>query len=132
MYLKLKFTLQFDSSLSEENSTIPNVGADMLLKQGRLDRFKQGAIYWLDSCDTHPRIGRLDSKTRNVVSVRECVTMLYLHSIVHQARCNCIIFTLSLHYYSCHCIALWLLCTIASMLCLHLHISCIALWLPCT
>ena len=44
-------------NFSEENSTIPNVGADMLLKTGRLEHLKKGPVYWMDSADTNPRIG---------------------------------------------------------------------------
>lgn len=47
--------LLFD--FSEENSTIPDVGADMLLKTGRLEHLKKGPVYWMDSADTNPRIG---------------------------------------------------------------------------
>ena len=42
---------------SEENGTIPNVGVDMLLKNGKLDILKNGPIYWIDSADMDPCIG---------------------------------------------------------------------------
>lgn len=41
----------------EENGTIPNVGVDMLLKNGKLDILKNGPIYWIDSADMDPCIG---------------------------------------------------------------------------
>jgi acetylornithine deacetylase len=41
----------------EENGVIPNVGVDMLLKNGKLDRLKDGPIYWVDSADIDPCIG---------------------------------------------------------------------------
>ena len=44
-------------NFSEENSTIPDVGSDMLLKTGRLEHLKKGPVYWMDSADTNPRIG---------------------------------------------------------------------------
>lgn len=43
---------------SEENGVIPNVGVDMLLKNGKLDNLKDGPIYWIDSADTDPCIGK--------------------------------------------------------------------------
>ena len=42
---------------SEENPTIPDVGVDMMLKDGRLDMLKDGPIFWVDSADGHPCIG---------------------------------------------------------------------------
>ena len=42
---------------SEENSTIPGVGVDQLLKDGKLEKFKNGPIYWVDSADTNPCMG---------------------------------------------------------------------------
>ena len=42
---------------SEENSTIPGVGVDQLLKDGKLKKFKDGPIFWVDSADMNPRIG---------------------------------------------------------------------------
>ena len=42
---------------SEENGVIPDVGVDMLLKNGKLDKLKNGPIYWIDSADVDPCIG---------------------------------------------------------------------------
>ncbi|XP_019863918.1 PREDICTED: acetylornithine deacetylase-like [Amphimedon queenslandica] len=42
---------------SEENSTIPDVGVDAMLKDGRLERYKNGPIYWIDSADNNPCVG---------------------------------------------------------------------------
>ena len=47
------------SMCSEENPTIPDVGVDMLLKDGRLEMLKDGPIFWVDSADGHPCIGML-------------------------------------------------------------------------
>ncbi|XP_065175134.1 uncharacterized protein LOC135805072 [Sycon ciliatum] len=41
----------------EENSTIPDVGVDKLLKDGRLDELKGGPVYWVDSADSQPCVG---------------------------------------------------------------------------
>jgi len=42
---------------SEENSSIPEVGVDMLMKHGYLDDIKRGPVFWIDCSDTHPCIG---------------------------------------------------------------------------
>ena len=49
--------LWFIHRCSEENSTTPGVGIDQLLKDGRLEKFKNGPIFWVDSADMNPRIG---------------------------------------------------------------------------
>ncbi len=43
---------------SEESTAIPGVGVDALLANGKLDRFKNGPIYWIDSADSNPCIGK--------------------------------------------------------------------------
>ena len=42
---------------SEESSIIPGVGADQLLKDGKLECCKNGPIYWVDAADSNPCIG---------------------------------------------------------------------------
>jgi acetylornithine deacetylase len=42
---------------NEENSEVTGVGIDELVRQGKLDRLKNGPIYWLDSADIQPSIG---------------------------------------------------------------------------
>eukprot|EP00211_Chloroparvula_japonica_P002561 CAMPEP_0119119090 /NCGR_PEP_ID=MMETSP1310-20130426/734_1 /TAXON_ID=464262 /ORGANISM="Genus nov. species nov., Strain RCC2339" /LENGTH=437 /DNA_ID=CAMNT_0007108505 /DNA_START=115 /DNA_END=1428 /DNA_ORIENTATION=- len=42
---------------SEESSVIPEVGVDMLVKDGKLDFMKNGPVYWVDSADSQPCIG---------------------------------------------------------------------------
>ena len=42
---------------AEESTAIPDVGVDALLKHGKLDKFKNGPIYWVDSADSNPCIG---------------------------------------------------------------------------
>ena len=42
---------------SEESSIISGVGADQLLKDGKLECCKNGPIFWVDAADTDPCIG---------------------------------------------------------------------------
>jgi len=42
---------------SEENSTIPGVGVEQLVKAGLLDHIKDGPLLWCDSADSQPCIG---------------------------------------------------------------------------
>lgn len=43
---------------SEESTAIVDVGVDALLKNKRLDMFKDGPVFWVDSADSHPCIGK--------------------------------------------------------------------------
>ena len=43
---------------SEESTAIPGVGVDKLVKTGRLEGLKNGPIFWVDSSDSNPRIGK--------------------------------------------------------------------------
>uniref|UniRef100_A0A1J3GDG8 Acetylornithine deacetylase n=1 Tax=Noccaea caerulescens TaxID=107243 RepID=A0A1J3GDG8_NOCCA len=42
---------------SEENSSIPGVGVDMLVKDKLLDKLKSGPLFWIDSADKQPCVG---------------------------------------------------------------------------
>ena len=42
---------------SEENTSIPDIGVDMLLKDGKLDNLKNGPLYWVDTSDSQPCLG---------------------------------------------------------------------------
>eukprot|EP00051_Salpingoeca_urceolata_P026545 m.477694 g.477694 ORF g.477694 m.477694 type:complete len:493 (+) comp20921_c0_seq1:1550-3028(+) len=42
---------------SEENNSIPDIGVDVLEKQGKLEAFKKGPVFWVDSADSQPCIG---------------------------------------------------------------------------
>eukprot|EP01087_Luapelamoeba_hula_P000420 TRINITY_DN1030_c0_g1_i2.p1 TRINITY_DN1030_c0_g1~~TRINITY_DN1030_c0_g1_i2.p1 ORF type:complete len:352 (-),score=39.36 TRINITY_DN1030_c0_g1_i2:52-1080(-) len=42
---------------NEENSEIPGIGVDELVKQGLLAKLKNGPLYWVDSADKQPCIG---------------------------------------------------------------------------
>ena len=37
---------------------VPGVGIDKLVEMGKLDRLKNGPIFWMDSADSNPRIGK--------------------------------------------------------------------------
>ena len=43
---------------SEESAAIPGVGVDKLVETGRLEFLKNGPIFWVDSADSNPRIGK--------------------------------------------------------------------------
>ena len=43
---------------SEENSSIAGVGVEKLLEQGKLDKLKNGPLFWVDSADSHPCMGQ--------------------------------------------------------------------------
>ena len=43
---------------SEESTAFPDVGVDMLMKDGKLDHLKNGPIYWVDSADVNPCMGK--------------------------------------------------------------------------
>ena len=42
---------------SEESTAIPGVGVDKLMEVGKLDKLKDGPIFWVDSADCHPCMG---------------------------------------------------------------------------
>jgi len=42
---------------SEENSSISEVGVDMVLKAGYLESIRNGPVFWIDSADSEPCIG---------------------------------------------------------------------------
>lgn len=42
---------------NEESSAGAGIGIDGLMRDGRLDRLRNGPVYWLDSADIHPNIG---------------------------------------------------------------------------
>jgi acetylornithine deacetylase len=53
--LKVGITVVFIAS--EENSSVPGIGVDMLEKNGLLAPCKNGPVYWVDSADSKPCIG---------------------------------------------------------------------------
>ena len=42
---------------SEESTAIPGVGVDKLMEVGKLDRVKNGPVFWVDSADSQPCMG---------------------------------------------------------------------------
>ena len=44
--------------LSEESMAIPGVGVDKLVEIGKLEYLKKGPVFWVDSADSNPRIGK--------------------------------------------------------------------------
>ncbi|KAF8063827.1 acetylornithine deacetylase [Scenedesmus sp. PABB004] len=42
---------------NEENATLTGIGVDELVKQGLLDKCKEGPLYWVDTADSQPCIG---------------------------------------------------------------------------
>ncbi|CAH9080055.1 unnamed protein product [Cuscuta epithymum] len=54
---QLKSTVVAVFIASEENSSIPGVGVDALVKDGLLDKLKDGPLFWIDTADKQPCIG---------------------------------------------------------------------------
>ncbi|KAL0296301.1 UNVERIFIED_CONTAM: Acetylornithine deacetylase [Sesamum radiatum] len=54
---QLKSTVVAVFIASEENSSIPGVGVDALVKDKLLDALKQGPLFWIDTADKQPCIG---------------------------------------------------------------------------
>jgi len=54
---KLKTTIVVVFIANEENSDIPDIGVDGLIKNGKLNHLKKGYMYWIDASDTNPCIG---------------------------------------------------------------------------
>lgn len=78
---KLKSTVVAVFIASEENSSIPGVGVDELVKHGLLNKLKQGPLYWIDTADKQPCIG-----TGGVIPWKLHVTGKLFHSgLPHKA-----------------------------------------------
>lgn len=54
---KLKSTVVAVFIANEENSAITGVGVDALVKDGLLNKLKDGPLYWIDTADKQPCIG---------------------------------------------------------------------------
>ncbi|XP_009136878.1 acetylornithine deacetylase [Brassica rapa] len=66
---------------SEENSSIPGVGVDMLVKDKLLDKLKAGPLFWIDTADKQPCIG-----TGGMIPWKLHVTGKLFHSgLAHKA-----------------------------------------------
>uniref|UniRef100_A0A7N0U4F4 Acetylornithine deacetylase n=1 Tax=Kalanchoe fedtschenkoi TaxID=63787 RepID=A0A7N0U4F4_KALFE len=78
---KLKSTVVAVFIASEENSSIPGVGVDALVKDGLLDKLKQGPLFWIDTADKQPCIG-----TGGMIPWKIHVTGKLFHSgLAHKA-----------------------------------------------
>ncbi|KAM5573367.1 acetylornithine deacetylase [Rosa sericea] len=54
---KLKSTVVVVLIANEENSSISGVGVDALVKDGLLNKLKDGPLFWIDTADKQPCIG---------------------------------------------------------------------------
>ncbi|XP_077235294.1 peptidase M20/M25/M40 family protein [Tasmannia lanceolata] len=54
---KLKSTVVAVFIANEENSSVLGVGVDMLVKDGLLNKLKEGPLFWIDTADKQPCIG---------------------------------------------------------------------------
>ncbi|KAM1784570.1 hypothetical protein ACFX12_037572 [Malus domestica] len=54
---KLKSTMVAVFIANEENSSISGVGVDALVKDGLLNKLKDGPLFWIDTADKQPCIG---------------------------------------------------------------------------
>ena len=57
-HLHILHTLTPSHPHSEESTAVPDVGVDMLMKDGKLEHLKNGPIYWVDSADVNPCMGK--------------------------------------------------------------------------
>ena len=53
----LKFSVHAVFIANEEINHVKGVGIEKLYEIGKLDKLKGGPLYWVDSADSHPRIG---------------------------------------------------------------------------
>ncbi|KAK8948255.1 hypothetical protein KSP40_PGU011235 [Platanthera guangdongensis] len=66
---------------NEENSSVLGVGIDALVKDGLLDKLKQGPLFWIDTADKQPCIG-----TGGMIAWRLRATGKLFHSgLAHKA-----------------------------------------------
>ncbi|XP_038680475.1 acetylornithine deacetylase-like [Tripterygium wilfordii] len=78
---KLKSSVVAVFIASEENSSIPGVGIDALVRQGLLDKLKGGPLFWIDTADKQPCIG-----TGGMIPWKLYVTGKLFHSgLAHKA-----------------------------------------------
>nr|XP_048319826.1 acetylornithine deacetylase isoform X2 [Ziziphus jujuba var. spinosa] len=78
---KLKSTVVAVFIANEENSAISGVGVDALVKDGLLNKLKDGPLFWIDTADKHPCIG-----TGGMIPWKLKVTGKLFHSgLAHKA-----------------------------------------------
>ncbi|KAK9927933.1 hypothetical protein M0R45_025093 [Rubus argutus] len=78
---KLKSTVVAVFIANEENSAIAGVGVDALVKDGLLNKLKEGPLFWIDTADKQPCIG-----TGGMIPWKLHVTGKLFHSgLAHKA-----------------------------------------------
>ncbi|XP_050376154.1 acetylornithine deacetylase isoform X2 [Argentina anserina] len=78
---KLKSTVVVVLIANEENSSIAGVGVDALVKDGLLNKLKDGPLFWIDTADKQPCVG-----TGGSIPWKLHVTGKLFHSgLVHKA-----------------------------------------------
>ncbi|KAI4315130.1 hypothetical protein L6164_027973 [Bauhinia variegata] len=79
--LELKSTIVAVFIANEENSAISGVGVDALVKDGLLNKLKEGPLFWIDTADKQPCIG-----TGGMIPWKLHVTGKLFHSgLAHEA-----------------------------------------------
>ena len=68
--------------ISEESAKIPGVGVDQLLKNGKLERLKDGPVFWVDSADSHPCMGTASA----VMWTLKCRGRLFHSGLPHKVH----------------------------------------------
>ncbi|KAG4403814.1 hypothetical protein AAZX31_01G184900 [Glycine max] len=77
----LKSTIVAVFIANEENSAITGVGVDALVKDGLLNKLKDGPLYWIDTADKQPGVG-----TGGMIPWKLHVTGRLFHSgLAHKA-----------------------------------------------
>uniref|UniRef100_A0A1D1YR29 Acetylornithine deacetylase n=1 Tax=Anthurium amnicola TaxID=1678845 RepID=A0A1D1YR29_9ARAE len=71
----LKSTVVAVFIANEENSSVLGIGVDALVKDGLLDKLKEGPLFWIDTADKQPCIG-----TGGMISWRLKATGKLFHS----------------------------------------------------
>ena len=57
-FVALLCTVLLSPACSEESMAIPGVGVDKLVETGKLDHLKGGPLFWVDSADSNPCMGK--------------------------------------------------------------------------
>lgn len=67
---------------SEESSKIVGVGVDQLLKDGKLEKLKDGPVFWVDSADSQPCMGTASA----VMWTLKCRGRLFHSGLPHKVQ----------------------------------------------
>ncbi|KAL0553035.1 hypothetical protein IC582_006920 [Cucumis melo] len=79
--LKLKSSVVIVFIASEEDNSIPGIGAEQLAKEGYFDNLKGGPLFWIDTADSQPCIGTGGSIPWKLVATGK----LFHSGLAHQA-----------------------------------------------